>query len=73
MKVSKRGRAFISAHEGNPLTAYLDPVRVPKLAIDVAVEHAEPAYFVHLALCEALRDRDAAKLVVDADDFAADV
>jgi lysozyme len=31
MKVSKRGRAFISAHEGNPLTAYLDPVGIPTI------------------------------------------
>jgi len=31
MQVSKRGRAFISAHEGNPLTAYLDPVGVPTI------------------------------------------
>lgn len=28
---SERGRAFLRAHEGNPLTAYFDPVRVPTI------------------------------------------
>ena len=28
---SPRGRAFMSAHEGNPLTCYLDPVRIPTI------------------------------------------
>lgn len=31
MQTSPRGRAFISAHEGNPLTAYLDPAGVPTI------------------------------------------
>ncbi|MCV0396972.1 MAG: peptidoglycan-binding protein [Rhizobiaceae bacterium] len=31
MRTSKQGRAFISGHEGNPLTAYLDPVGVPTI------------------------------------------
>ena len=31
MQTSPRGRAFISAHEGNPLTCYLDPVGVPTI------------------------------------------
>lgn len=28
---SKRGRAFMRGHEGNPLTCYLDPVEVPTI------------------------------------------
>ncbi|WLD95989.1 peptidoglycan-binding protein [Agrobacterium leguminum] len=28
---SPRGRAFMDAHEGNPLTCYLDPVRIPTI------------------------------------------
>jgi lysozyme len=28
---SPRGRAFLRAHEGNPLTCYLDPVKVPTI------------------------------------------
>jgi lysozyme len=31
MKTSKNGREFISGHEGNPLTAYLDPVGIPTI------------------------------------------
>lgn len=31
LRSSKRGRRFISGHEGNPLTAYLDPVGVPTI------------------------------------------
>lgn len=27
-KISTQGRAFVRLHEGNPLTAYLDPVGV---------------------------------------------
>ena len=30
-KVSEKGRKFIRLHEGNPLTAYLDPVGVPTI------------------------------------------
>lgn len=33
MDTSERGRAFIRAHEGNPLTAYLDPVGVPTIGV----------------------------------------
>ena len=31
MKVSTKGTKFISLHEGNPLTAYLDPVGIPTI------------------------------------------
>jgi len=31
LRSSRRGRSFISGHEGNPLTAYLDPVGVPTI------------------------------------------
>lgn len=31
MKTTARGRAFISAHEGNPLTCYLDPAGIPTI------------------------------------------
>ncbi len=30
-KISTQGRAFVRLHEGNPLTAYLDPVGVPTI------------------------------------------
>ncbi|XHE12378.1 peptidoglycan-binding protein [Agrobacterium deltaense] len=30
-KISPQGRAFVRLHEGNPLTAYLDPVGVPTI------------------------------------------
>lgn len=33
MKTSDKGRAFIRAHEGDVLTAYLDPVGVPTLGV----------------------------------------
>jgi len=31
MNTSSKGRAFIRAHEGNPLTCYLDPIGVPTI------------------------------------------
>ena len=31
MKTTKKGMAFISLHEGNPTTAYLDPVGIPTI------------------------------------------
>lgn len=33
MKTSEKGRAFNRAHEGNPLTCYLDPVGIPTIGI----------------------------------------
>lgn len=30
-KISTQGRAFVRLHEGNPLTAYLDPVGIPTI------------------------------------------
>jgi GH24 family phage-related lysozyme (muramidase) len=29
--ISKKGRAFVRLHEGNPLTCYLDPVGIPTI------------------------------------------
>ncbi|PWE56381.1 peptidoglycan-binding protein [Metarhizobium album] len=37
---SKRGRAFIRAHEGNPLTCYLDPVKVPTIGTGFTMRSA---------------------------------
>lgn len=38
--VSKRGRAFIRAHEGNPLTCYLDPVGIPTIGTGFTMRSA---------------------------------
>jgi len=40
MEVSFAGRKFIAAHEGNPLTAYLDPVGVPTIGIGFTMRSA---------------------------------
>lgn len=39
-QVSERGRAFIRSHEGNPLTCYLDPVKVPTIGTGFTMRSA---------------------------------
>jgi lysozyme len=37
---SSRGRAFVRGHEGNPLTCYLDPVKVPTIGTGFTMRSA---------------------------------
>lgn len=39
-EVSERGRAFIRSHEGNPLTCYLDPVKIPTIGTGFTMRSA---------------------------------
>lgn len=38
--MSQRGRAFMRGHEGNPLTCYLDPVKVPTIGTGFTMRSA---------------------------------
>lgn len=40
METSAKGRAFNRAHEGNPLTCYLDPVGVPTIGVGFTMRSA---------------------------------